>query len=75
MHRTPRGKIVTKRGLIANKYMESYLYLYMPNFIFNSEVFRNSLKFINDVVYPICVIVIPLIVKTAPMVYPVMKQL
>ena len=75
LHRTPRGKVVLKRGLIGNKYMEHYLYLYLPNFLYNSENFRNFLKLFNDVLYPVCVIVIPLISSTLPLIYPLLEHL
>jgi hypothetical protein len=72
---TPRGRIVIDRGFIMNKHAERYLHLYLPYFLYNSDRFRNLLKLFSDVVYPIFVVMFPLIHQTIESMGPVWAHL
>ena len=56
----PRGKKLLKRGLIESKFIEEVCYCLIPNKWVNSDCFRDWVKFLGEVIYPIIVIVCPL---------------
>ena len=70
-----RGKKLLKRGLIENKLMEEVCYCLLPNKWFNSDHFRDWVKFLGEVIYPIVVIVCPLLLTVMYLVGPVISQL
>lgn len=71
----PRGKKLIKRGLIESKFLEEVCYCFLPNNWFNSDYFRDWLKFLGEVIYPIIVIVFPLLLTVLYMIGPVISQL
>lgn len=71
----PRGKKLLKRGLIESKFIEEVCYCLIPNKWFNSDSFRDWVKFLGEVIYPIIVIVCPLLLTVLYLVGPVISQL
>lgn len=70
-----RGKKLLKRGLIESKFIEEVCYCILPNKWFNSDYFRDWVKFLGEVIYPIVVIVCPLLLTVLYLIGPVISQL
>ena len=62
---SPRGKKLLKRGFVVNVYFEQLLYAFTPPQVYNSHKLRNALRFVDQILYPVVVILVPMVFATS----------
>lgn len=72
---TDKGKKLIRRGFFFSESTERLGFVMLPAFVYNSEKARAWLRFMNEVIYPIFVILIPLLFSLADFTKPITKQL
>jgi hypothetical protein len=56
-----RGKKLIRHGFVMGKSAEELFYVFLPTGLYNSDKFRYYLRIFTQVIYPIFIIVIPLV--------------
>lgn len=76
-----RGKRLIRHGFVLGEAAEELFYVIFPAVIYNSDRLRHYLRFFNQVIYPIVIIIIPLmltffslLVKNSKSLYKVLKK-
>lgn len=72
---TQLGKKLIRRGFFFSESTERVGFVMLPAFMYNSETARAWLRFGNEVIYPIFVILIPLLVSLTNYSKPILKQI
>jgi hypothetical protein len=71
----PRGRLLIKRGLLFGETGEQVLSVVLPSFLFDNISMRRAVKFSVDVLYPMVVVLLPMVFGLFSLASPAWKQL
>ncbi|CAG9322521.1 unnamed protein product [Blepharisma stoltei] len=71
-HRQARH--IAKRGFIFGEGMEQFMYTFVPSILYNSDSLRRWIGFVGQVIYPIVVILIPMVFGTTFVLAKILKH-